>query len=482
MARLTPIAFHLLVICLILTCRLSAETFQEISVTYKLNGKEMTNKVFIPTYPGDSQPSIRGVMQHVNGPMKTFAYENQVALFTGLDEGRGFSKDLLAATAEATKRPEIEFAGAIVEGISKGGREAADWAAANQTRAIAVILDHSAIWSMDFPKRVSGVPMFFNETYADMYQNIDRRKSHFEWCSAAYEAGQPCTAIIDHVKNGGHGGRGSTELTALWLGEAMNLRVPANIPVGKAYQLIDVDPSKVGGYVSATLAMDGERSYHNQVKVTVKSTGANWWIPGPKSAALYLDWTKKNGGSVVTDESAQIKIAPIFLDLPKELARAAALVTEQKWGQAYAELQKSPDKEDHLAKTLLNKVNSNVAAHIELIKKLDTTGDVCGIYTNFQNYSKSYQGIPAYDEMFAQYGSFFKKDENKDALKFGREFYNIMDNINKAGQTSAAMLDALKKFAETHKGTSHGKAAQKAVEKLSADPSAKLSPESCFGN
>lgn len=482
MAWFAAITFQLLATCLVLTCRLSAENFQEVNVTYQLNGKEMTNKISIPIYDGVSQPPIRGVMQNVNGPLKTFAYENQVALFAGMDEGRGFSKALLAAAAEAAKRPEIEFAGAIVEGISKGGREAADWAAANRERAIAVILDHSAIWSMDFPKRVSGVPMYFNETYADLYQNIDRRKGHFEWCSAAYQAGQPCTAIIDHMKDGGHGGRGSTDLTAIWLGEVMNLRVPANVPTGKVYKLIDVDPSKVGGYVSATLSMDGTRSHHDHVKVTVKSSASNWWVPGPKSAALYLEWVKKNGGSVEKDESAQIKNAPVFLDLPPELARAADLIADQKWGQAYTELQKSTNKNDHFAKTLANKVNSNVESHIALIKKLDARGDLCGIYMNFQTQSKSYQGIPAYDELLAHYGEFFKKEENKESLKFGREFYGMIAQINKTKIVNVAMLDALKKFAQTHEGASYGKAAQNAFEKLSADSTVKLSPESYFAD
>jgi len=219
------ITLHLLT--LILAGNISAEQFQQVQVDYQLKGQNKSNTISISAYEGDVQPPVRGVMQNVGGPLKTFAYENNVALVARLDEGRGFSKELLKAAAEAAGRPEIEFAGSIVQGISKGGREAADWAAANQDRAIAVILDHSTIWSMDFPKRVSGVPMFFNATYADMFQNIDRRQSHFNWCTAAYKAGQPCTSIIDHVKNGGHGGRGSTDLTAIWLGEVINPLFPA---------------------------------------------------------------------------------------------------------------------------------------------------------------------------------------------------------------------------------------------------------------
>jgi hypothetical protein len=45
---------------------------------------------------------------------------------------------------------------------------------------------------------------------------------------------------------------------------------------------------------------------------------------------------------------------------------------------------------------------------------------------------------------------------------------------------NVAMQDALKKFAQTHEGTSYGEAAQNVFEKLSADTTAKLAPESFF--
>ena len=472
--------FQALIGLLMMLGSLSAQDFKQVNVSYKLNGKDMSNTVYIPQYPGEDQPPIRGVMQNVGGPLKDFAHKSQVAMMRNLDDGRGFSKALLVAAAKAASRPEIEFAGAIVQGISKGGRAAADWADANQERAIAIILDHSAIWRMDFPKRVSGVPMYFNATYADMFQNIDRRKSHFEWCEAAFNAKQPCTSVIDIVKKGGHGGRGTTTLTAIWLEEVMNLRVPANVPSGKAYQLIDVKTSSVGGYVSAKLSMNGKRAYHDKVKVTVKSSGSSWWIPGPKSAALYLDWVRKNGGSVETDESAQIKNAPVFLDLPTEIARAAELVEAKKWSQAYAALKKSKNLEDHFAKMLVNKVNAQVSGHIAVLEKQKSVGDVYGIYANFQKHSKSYKGIPAYDKVFKSYGSFFKDDANKAQLAISREFHSIIHRINQMKKISKGGLTALEKFAKYHAETVHGKAAQKAFEKISENPSLKQSAESYY--
>ena len=459
---------------------LSAQEFKKVTVNYTLKGKAMSNTIQIPQYPGSDQPPIRGVMQGARGPLTEFAHKNQVALFSRLDDGRGFSKELLAAAAKAAERPEIEFAGAIVQGISKGGREAADWAHANQKRAIAVILDHSAIWRMDFPKRVSGVPMFFNATYADMYQNIDRRKSHFEWNEAAYKAGQPCTSIIDFVKNGGHGGRGSTSLTALWLEEAMNFRVPANVPVGKPYQLVDVNPAKVGGYVSAKLSKDGKRTYHDNVKVTVKPSNSSWWIPGPKSAALYLDWVKQNGGKVDLDESANIKNAPVFLDLPRDLARAMELIADQKWATAYAILAKPDNQSDSFGKSLYTKVNAKVDEHIAMIKKQDRAGDTFGVYTSFHKFHSSFKGIPAYDKVFQEYKTFFVKEETKADVKIGREFHDIINKINKANIVNQGILAHVEKFMNANASNAHGKAAKRAHQAMSRDASTRQGPETYY--
>ena len=459
---------------------IGAQEFKQFNVNYKLAGKNMSNTIYIPRVNRGTQANVRGVMQNVGGPLKDFAHRNQVALIARLDQGRGFSKELLAAAAEASGRPEVEFAGAIVQGISKGGRAAADWADANQKRAIAVILDHSAIWRMDFPKRVSGVPMYFNATHADMFQNIDRRKSHYEWCVAAFNARQPCTSVIDIVKNGGHGGRGTITLTAIWLEEVMNFRVPANVPVGKPYELMDVNPLKVGGYVSAKLSNDGKRTYHDKVKITAKKSAASWWIPGPKSAALYLDWVRKNGGSVEMDESAKIKNAPIYHNLSPLVTKAMDLVREQQWAKAHAALVKNKGGDDSLAKSLSAKVNANVASHLDAIKKQDHAGDVYGVYVKFQKFSKNYRGIPAYDEMFVKYRAFFRQPENKAKLKVGREFYDIVNRVNKAKRVNDAILEHVDKFVKAHAGTVHGKAAKKAYDAMLKDANVKLPPESYY--
>jgi hypothetical protein len=461
---------------------LSAQNFKSVSVQYKLKGKDTSNTIYIPEYSSDYQPAIRGVMQNVGGPLKEFAHKNNVALIAKLDDGRGFSKELLVAAAKAANRPEVEFAGAIVQGISKGGRAAADWADANKERAIAVILDHSAIWTMTFPKRVTGVPMYFNATYADLYQNIDRRKSHFNWCEAAFKAKQACTSIIDHAKKGGHGGRGSTDLTAIWLDEAMAYRVPFNVPVGKVYQLIDVNPSKVGGYVSAKLSMDGKRAYHDKVKISLKSSSASWWIPGPKTAAKYLDWVRENGGSVEKDDSAGIKNFPIFIDLPADLKRVVALIKANQLSLALATLKKSPKPNDPINKVLTKMVTSNVEEHLSLVNRLDSAGDIYSVYMMIKNNSKTYKGIPTYDEKLAHYITFFKSKQNATKLKLGRDFHNIIERINKTKKVSTFNLAPLKNLAAKYSKTTYGKAAKTAFDKLSADLTIKQSAKSYFVN
>lgn len=455
-----------------------AQEFKSYSVQYQLNGKSASNTIYIPD--NSSKLPIRGVMQNVRGSLKEFAHKHQIALFDGLDQGRGFTKELLIAAAKAADRPEIEFAGAIVQGISRGGREAADWAAENKERAVAIILDHSAIWHMNFPKRVTGVPMYFNATYADLYQKIDRRKSHFQWCTEAFKAKQACTAIIDHVKNGGHGGRGSTDLTAIWLEEAMACRVPVNIPVGKPYQLIDVYPSKGGAFVSAKILMDGDRSYHDNVKITLKRGSSNWWIPGPKTAAKYLEWVRKNGGTVEKDESAGIINFPVFVNPSAILKRVIDLIKRNQWAQAFNYLNNGKNSDDSVTELLTNMIENNIQGHIYQIERLNDIGDLYSVFNLLKENSRYYKGIPACDEKFKFFAALFKDKKNLVTLKQGRDFHNIIDRINKTKKLNN--LAPLRTFIKKHGYSSYGKAAQITLDKLTADLSLKLPPQNYFIN
>jgi hypothetical protein len=156
------------------------------------------------------------------------------------------------------------------------------------------------------------------------------------------------------------------------------------------------------------------------------------------------------------------------------------LVREQQWAKAHAALVKNKGGDDSLAKSLLAKVNANVDSHLDAIKKQDHAGDVYGIYVKFQKFSKNYRGIPAYDEMFVKYRAFFRQPENKAKLKVGREFYDIVNRVNKAKRVNDAILSHVDKFVKAHMGTVHGKAAKKAYDAMSKDANVKLPPESYY--
>ncbi|MCH2209267.1 MAG: hypothetical protein MK132_25855 [Lentisphaerales bacterium] len=459
---------------------LTAQSFKTVSVDYTLNGKQMSNHIMIPQYENDELRPIRGVMEYVSGPLKEFAHKNQVAMFQLLDEDRGISQEFLTAAAKVTNRPEIQFAGAIVQGTSAKGRRAAFWASENRHRAIAVILDHSFCWGIGTPVTVKGVPMYFNATYHNLFQNHDRRKLQSQWCKAGFAKRQACTAIVDFVKNGGHGGRGTTTLTAVWLEEAMNFRVPLNIPVGKPYQLIDVDPMKCGGYVSMKISMEGTRSYHDKVKVTLKSNGADWWIPGPKSTALYLDWVRKNGGSIEKDESAGIQNSPQFINLPTAQKRILDLIKAGRWNQAFTFIQQSKTPEDPIDKMFSKMISDNIESHLTLLEQFEQSGDIYSLYMNIKNDSRLYKGIRAYDSKFNYYLSLFKKKETALKLKLCREFHSIIDRLNKSRKLTVFNLGPLKSFAQKHADNKYGQVAQKAFDRLSADLSLKLTPDKYF--
>jgi hypothetical protein len=327
------------------------------------------------------------------------------------------------------------------------------------------------------------VPIYFNATYQNLFQNIDRRKCHGKWCTAAFRGrNQPCTSVIDIVKEGGHGGRGTTTLTALWLEEAMNHRVPLNIPVGNAYALIDVDPRTCGGYVTMEFAMDGNRTYHTDVQVSVRSNGANWWTPGPRSAALYLDWTQQNGGQVIRDESAWIRIAPNFIAPKGDLKKVAVAFRMQKLGQVLAILKESPDIEPVLIKLLADRINREVDGNLALLGRLEAAGDVFGVQQNIKNSKAIYGGIPSYDEKLTYYTELFKKEEIAKELKAGKSFYYAIRRINTLNVSTKSKLRLLKSFAKRHEGSRYGQAAAQALAAITENPALKRPPQKYFLN
>jgi hypothetical protein len=269
---------------------------------------------------------IRGIMsaRYYKG-FEDFSERNNIVFYDydGSMPYAGPHKTFLKEAAKVCGHPELEHAGAIVLGLSNLGRQVAHFAHFWPERTIAVLLDHSAapssptqnpkIYEYDQLPAALGVPYFFNSEQKDMHQGINRRIAHYNWCTAAFNdsrASQPCTSVIS-FEDVGHTNPGTREFEITWLEEVMKLRVPEKIsPDGKPYQLIPVNPRSVGGHVYAKAVTHDGRTIHTSVDVGpigFKNREISWWIPGPKSAAMYVKWVKKNDGEVRTDLSAKIK-------------------------------------------------------------------------------------------------------------------------------------------------------------------------------
>jgi hypothetical protein len=271
--------------------------------------------------------ALRGFMPQLNG-LDAFAHRNRIAVCKGLMGPYGGPNQAMRdAAAEATGHAELKHAGAILQGLSYAGRVRAHYAAYHPEHTLAVILDHSCAPSSGPTKpgeysygnlpAAQGVPFFFNASRNDSFQGIDRRALHYQWCTTAFRKYlQACTTVI-HYERGGHGSVGSRDLLAAWLEEVLALRLPKSIPTdGTPYKLTPIHPHKVGGLVFANLAKDAEGlTIHTDVAIGPVSlvrdcAKCNWWIPGGKSAAIYVDWVKRNGGKVTRDMTAKFPNAP----------------------------------------------------------------------------------------------------------------------------------------------------------------------------
>lgn len=271
--------------------------------------------------------ALRGFMPQLKG-LDEFAHRNRIAVCKGLMGPYGGPNQAMRdAAAKATGHAELKHAGAILQGLSYAGRVRAHYAAYNPGHTLAVILDHSWVpssmsikpgkYSYGNLPAAQGVPFFFNATRNDSFQGMDRRALHYKWCTTAFrEYMQACTTVIHHER-GGHGSVGSRDLIAAWLEEVLALRLPKSIPTdGAPYKLTPINPHNVGGLVVANLAKDSEGlTIHTGVAIGPVSSvrnraKCNWWIPGGKSAAIYVDWVKRNGGKVTRDMTAKFPKAP----------------------------------------------------------------------------------------------------------------------------------------------------------------------------
>jgi len=411
---------RLIVACLLLCGTVWSQEWKSVKFEFNVSGVKHSRTILIPIYPGEKQPPVRGVIRRIPGLIQEFAYRNQVAMISKPDDGRGFSDKLLEAAAEASGRPEIEYAGAIVQGVSRMGRDAAAWAQANEGRAIAVVLDHS--WcgpaGIGQPVNVPNVPMYFNATRDDLYQGYDRRMLHYNWCTETKN--QPCTAVIDYEPKGKHSSRGTTTLTAIWLEEVMMHRVPMNIPVGKRYKLIDVNPKLCGGSVNARMGKIDKRTFHTDVSIQLPGGSSSWWMPGPATAALYLDWVQRNGGLVKKDDSLKIRAVPQFIKPTGDLAKVATAFKQPDLASALTILKASKTIDPALSMVLQNVINREVSDFLKQLEVMETAGDANGVMKALQARKKLYAKVPEFDEKSAYYAKLYSTAKGQVSVKPGK--------------------------------------------------------------
>jgi len=450
--------------------------------------KERTSKIWIPADMQEGE-TIRGVMTRIGG-FREFAHRNRIALYDGGAQGPYgcINKTFLKAAAEVTKRPELEHAGAILQGLSNVGRFEAHAAHFWPEKVIAVILDHSWCggpclkaggYSYGQLPVAEGIPFFFNSSQKDKYQGFDRRALHFNWCRSAFtgKAKQPCTSVISY-EDVGHNNCGDRSLQITWLEEVLALRVPVFIdPNGAPYKLKPVDVNKVGGHVKATLGAFDGRSIHTDVAVGPVGFAGNkatWWIPGPRSAAEMLEWVRKNDGKVALDGSSHIKTPYLFESSDKKLASICKSLTDSKFGMAYKSIDKMLEKssgenaedKSRAAELRVYKkfVDDQVSGQLESLDALRSKGDLYHLKEMLASTKKRLAGVTAYDEASKTLGVMLRSSESMANLREGRRFYYIIEKLQKSRRES--YVRDLKKFADKCPEGIYGKMAARISEDL----------------
>lgn len=438
--------------------------------------------------------AIRGVMPDLGG-LQQFAHRNRIALYSHRTPGPlGMPPQaMLDAAAAAAKRPELKYAGAILQGLSSKGRERAHAAAFEPDRVIAVLLDHS--WTPPGPTgkptkfeyghlpEAAGVPYFFNASRNDSFQGFDRRALHYNWCTSAFRTkNQPCTSVIHHER-GGHGNCGSRDLQAVWLEEMLPLRVPEKIPTdGTPYKLIPVNPQRTGGLVIATLGKDEEGlSIHTEVSVGPVSVFSqrgqcNWWVPGPKTAQMYLDWVKRNGGTIHKDMTHRFAAADGATDAgdghypafnpPSERPAIAAIqqaISSGRVGLGLARLdaivKKNADAEEVAdAQAIRKKVEQWLAAQRQTIEQVMKVGDAYAAAETLAPLIQAMAGSTQGRELAKQMAEIRRSDD----YRAGRRYHQLERTVQRLTPESRKIQWA--NFAKQYPDSYYGKMAQKLAE------------------
>ncbi|MGB6219948.1 fibronectin type III domain-containing protein [Haloferula sp.] len=227
------------------------------------------------------------------------------------------SDALRQALAAETGHPELVDAGAILNGLSRGGRAAAGYAASgsNRDKVLAVILDVSTTYtfgsSMFAPLAIPGVPMLYYASWADLYEGTDRRSTHYSSTTTCYSAAygngslpvdpwHPSSALIDPLLLA-HESPDNKYYQNKWLQGVINLRAPASNTANN-FQLPATEGESSGFGVKCDLPSTNGRTYYDNIVIkkwtefsASEKLNLNFWLPDAPTVHEFIERSSTSG-------------------------------------------------------------------------------------------------------------------------------------------------------------------------------------------
>jgi len=447
--------------------------------------------LLIPSDLKDNE-GIRGVIKSDGrGDYGRLVHRNRMACVNsyGKRGPEGPDLEFLKAAAKASGRKEIAHAGAFVQGLSARGRAAARWGEANADRCIAVVAHHSFVGSLpDMQLRqVPGAAMFLNSSKKDTYQGHNRRRLHYGWTTSDY----PCTQSI-YYEPTGHGLNGySFDLILLWLDEVIALRVPpaALIPRdGSSYDLIPIDSRQVGGGVACDLVKakpEEGGDIHTNVQIgPLHSFGKSgkarqkFWMPGPRSAKLFVEWVKRNHGTVVRDHSYKITNIPSFApsDMKGFNAKLIAYLRRKMYGNAFTAIESEEkkaakseltDRETIIKDILKEYLLAQEAELVERLSRCKEAGDYYLLDKLIKDNRTSFRKMPKYEAFASSVKDLLSDIKTRALISRGRQLAKLTAYVRLSeGRTRESYIKKLDSFAEKNADNYYGKEAKRLRESL----------------
>jgi hypothetical protein len=328
---------------------------------------------------------------------------------------------------------------------------------------------------------VPGAAIFANSSKKDTYQGHNRRRLHYAWTTSSY----PCTQSI-YYKPTGHGMRGySTALLTVWLDEVIALRVPPATLIprdGSPYELIPIDPKVVGGGVACELvaAKPSEGGdIHTNVEVgPLNSFGRpgtghqKFWIPGPQSAKLFLEWVELNHGVVKRDESHAIVNTPSFApsDMKGFNSRLIYFLRNSAYSTAFSTIVSAEkagrlqltDREIIIKDILKEYLLQQETAFVEEMKRCKDAGDYYLLDKLLKDGQKQFRKMPKYEEFALSVRDLMRDTKTRALISAGRSLATLKAYVGLSeGRARQLYLKRLESFAERHAGNYYGDEAKR---------------------